>query len=447
MWQGTIPSSHPALRQKLYPTSPSRSPFYDERSYPVDKVEPGCGEKPLHAIDSLPSSSAPHDATIDGWEAHTHPEGERYYTRGASPRVITEADVTDTAISKAVNAWVQGILDLSAKLDLVIGHSIDLFVEPSATSGLCGYYFADHDSRTIFWLEGAPTSKLGLSQGCSDQTLMLALEKNYWKHVELFCMRPENLSGGLEELITNHLNGYGRADMVTTPTETFDVTPEGILVRRLSVPCAQYAANNSESEAFAQKSSYHEELKLTLTSPSQQTDEGDISSITVPSVCPDSALPVKATTMTDIGNWLVETCFPQLHPAQHGSQLETARVKVTSEWQYIQSTLLVVAAADAAGYAVSTGTDLKIDQPAFRCLILSAITAAFGLCLLIGLNVRYLNADSGSFAVLARNTFDSSYSYFAITSRLPLLAMWTSLLTFSLFLLIVALSAIDVPLS
>ncbi|KZV70805.1 hypothetical protein PENSPDRAFT_578838, partial [Peniophora sp. CONT] len=159
-----------------------------------------------------------------GWQSYTHPEGKRYYACGVSPRIITEVDLLDDIISAAVDAWAALILEWAVELDLELGPSVELFVEPEVDTGLCDYYIIDHSNRAVFWLEDSSTSELGLPPACSHQHLKLALEENYWKHVEMFSMHIEDLPGALEELIAIYL--HGRADLATSASSTFYFTPE-----------------------------------------------------------------------------------------------------------------------------------------------------------------------------------------------------------------------------
>ena len=89
----------------------------------------------------------------DNWTSYTHPEGKIYHARGRSPCVITEADVKSDSVLRAVNAYIVVIFDWASELEVELGSSIELFVEPSVTSGTCGYYLVDHGSRVIFWLQ------------------------------------------------------------------------------------------------------------------------------------------------------------------------------------------------------------------------------------------------------------------------------------------------------
>ena len=52
----------------------------------------------------------------------------------------------------------------------------------------------------------------------------LALEENYWKHVEMFSMHLSGLPGALDELIAIYIHGHG--DLATSTTSTFYFTPE-----------------------------------------------------------------------------------------------------------------------------------------------------------------------------------------------------------------------------
>ncbi|KZV67872.1 hypothetical protein PENSPDRAFT_653691 [Peniophora sp. CONT] len=228
--------THP-LRERLYTTTPCRTTRYDDKSISAEVAR----EWTLaHAAHLSSRCSAPAYIGIGGWQSYTHPEGKRYYALGVSPRIITEVDLMDDAMSEALNAWVAVILEWAAEQDLHFGPSVELFIEPELETGICDYYFADHSSRAVFWLEDATTSELGLAPACSDAHLKLALEENYWKHVEMFCMHLDDLPGALEELIVIYL--HGRADLATSSTSTFYFTPEvtdvhlDILIKCRSMP-------------------------------------------------------------------------------------------------------------------------------------------------------------------------------------------------------------------
>ncbi|VDC02733.1 unnamed protein product [Peniophora sp. CBMAI 1063] len=220
MQPAQLPRTRLALREKLYPTTPCRTTRYDSKMACIAPRDWTVAVTTPHST----HGSAPAYVCSDGWQTYIHPEGKRYYARGVSPRVITEADVTDVAVSRAVAAWIDALKEWAAELDVLLGPSVELFVEPELDTEICDYYLVDHGSRAVFWLESATTSELGLPSACSDAHLKLALEENYWKHVEMFCMHLDDLPGALEELISIYL--HGRADLATSETSTFYFTPE-----------------------------------------------------------------------------------------------------------------------------------------------------------------------------------------------------------------------------
>ncbi|KZV72861.1 hypothetical protein PENSPDRAFT_628261 [Peniophora sp. CONT] len=208
-------------RKRLYTTTPCRSKRYGTRSSPAEPAR----EFNLPAAEHL-SSHSPIPAYDGGagWQQYTHPEGKSYYIKGVAPRIITEADMSDNVDAEAADAFVVVILQWAEERGLKLGASVELFVDVEMDTGLCDYYFVDHCARALFWLEDATTSELGLAPACSAQHLKLALQENYWIHVEMFCMHLDSLPGALEELIAVYL--HARGDLATSATSTFYFTPE-----------------------------------------------------------------------------------------------------------------------------------------------------------------------------------------------------------------------------
>ncbi|KAH9998660.1 hypothetical protein BJV77DRAFT_704579 [Russula vinacea] len=56
---------------------------------------------------------------------------------------------------------------LAAKEGVHLSETTDLFVEVDQDSRDCGYWFADHANRTIFWLHPVVTKSVGLPDSCS----------------------------------------------------------------------------------------------------------------------------------------------------------------------------------------------------------------------------------------------------------------------------------------
>jgi hypothetical protein len=80
---------------------------------------------------------------------------------------ITEENVLNEQTDKAVSEWVALIEKRVLECGIILPQACELFVElrfdelPHAST--CAYYFIDHHSRSLFWLE--PTSSELLDMG------------------------------------------------------------------------------------------------------------------------------------------------------------------------------------------------------------------------------------------------------------------------------------------
>lgn len=133
---------------------------------------PACARSLFLAFSKLTLhiSLSPAYVEVDDWKPYTHAEGSVYLSRWLSPCVVTEPNVRMEAALNMADACVRSILEWASELELELGFSIELFVEPDA-SGTCGYYLVDHGSRVLFWLQDCETSELGVLNGSSAQNL------------------------------------------------------------------------------------------------------------------------------------------------------------------------------------------------------------------------------------------------------------------------------------
>ena len=104
-----------------------------------------------------------------------HPEGNRYAHKITEDRisVITEAHVTDPVVAGQLQSCLAMIRVLAAKEDIHLSTATDLFLEIEIDQNLrnCGYWFADHAHRTIFWLSPVDTNTVGLPVSYSKRHL------------------------------------------------------------------------------------------------------------------------------------------------------------------------------------------------------------------------------------------------------------------------------------
>ncbi|KAI9432110.1 hypothetical protein H4582DRAFT_2084046 [Lactarius indigo] len=206
-----------------------------------------------------------------------------------------------------------------------------------------------------------------------------------------------------------------------------------ILVRRESTP--QEAQSGSEAE---------------------DTKAGDIWELPIAydeslDTYPDS---LEISTITSAPS-TISIIFPSLLPASYFSDT----ISVTSGMSYASSTfdtltyhrelreaqldsdfdriliklLLSIAAVDTTVFGFSSGNLFSVDSVAKRALIISTIAAAIGLFVDVWFILAYSGADVRKFQTLAIDLY-GSYFFFALSSRLPLVALFVAVLALVIFL-------------
>ncbi|KAH7913125.1 hypothetical protein BJ138DRAFT_679527 [Hygrophoropsis aurantiaca] len=148
-----------------------------------------------HKIDALTVEYPSSDEDIpEGWSIHIHPEGAQYFLCERT-RTFTEVDICDPGIfqdiedfSKTLHQSLRLFIedkDLKLKLD-----EVELVLEPTVDDSgvLCDYYFVNHRSRCLFWLEDYDAGVI--LADCKGVTSLshkrFAIEAQYWKHWDYF---------------------------------------------------------------------------------------------------------------------------------------------------------------------------------------------------------------------------------------------------------------------
>ncbi|KAH9159761.1 hypothetical protein EDB89DRAFT_2107284 [Lactarius sanguifluus] len=114
--------------------------------------------------------------------------------------------------------------------------------------------------------------------------------------------------------------------------------------------------------------------------------------------------------------------------------------KLVQEWYYIGASLLSVAAVDTTVFGFSSGNLFDVDGVAKRALIISSVASALGLFVDVWFILAYSSADVHNFQTLAVDLY-GSYFFFALSSRLPLVALFVAILALVVFLGAIAWSA------
>lgn len=152
------------------------------------------------------------------WSPHVHPEGQIYFSRSITLRVVTDSYMYTPSIAEKVTYWVSNIEKRAADRGFVLSDTVELYIQIDDED--CNYYLADHATHTIFWLDEYETSELGLLPVVSSSHLKLALEEQYWSHVENHSMHFGGLpTKSINDLILVFSHAIG--DHMTSPSSTF----------------------------------------------------------------------------------------------------------------------------------------------------------------------------------------------------------------------------------
>ncbi|KAF9007837.1 hypothetical protein BDQ17DRAFT_1237536 [Cyathus striatus] len=162
-----------------------------------------------------------------GWTSYLHPEGVLYFCH-TEKRVYTDANLYDDIILFLVNKSIDQIYQFLDSNSIVLSPMADLVLD--LIDNQIQYYFADHRSRTVFYLDKMKTSDFPSwyeVQGASSLShFRYLVESEYWWHVFLFpssLVFREEIVGELRDLI---INGIG--DTMTCPYSTVTYSNEDL---------------------------------------------------------------------------------------------------------------------------------------------------------------------------------------------------------------------------
>ncbi|PIL31933.1 hypothetical protein GSI_06637 [Ganoderma sinense ZZ0214-1] len=103
-----------------------------------------------------------------GWVQAFNPEGTPYYVN-ESKHLVTDDPICHPDISSRITTWTEKMDILIEAEDLVLPEDYEIFITVAADNDGCKYYFVDHTTRTVFWLEEIDPGRHGLelAQVCS----------------------------------------------------------------------------------------------------------------------------------------------------------------------------------------------------------------------------------------------------------------------------------------
>ncbi|KAG1816398.1 uncharacterized protein BJ212DRAFT_1577075 [Suillus subaureus] len=204
----------------LTPTTPGQIKRYDRIEFQGDYAVYEVPKGPLDCSGELD--------LVSGWEPLTHPEGALFFYHSYK-RVFTDADIRASGMVDNIGKAVEKAYKEIENAGFDFHPSVELVLElMEGDREEWGYYFADHDSRVIFWFEAHKSGDLiGNVRGvkCSDH-IRYALESQYWLHVELYPNKrslPKDVVVRLREIVM-----YTQADNITSDTSLAPFSSEEV---------------------------------------------------------------------------------------------------------------------------------------------------------------------------------------------------------------------------
>ncbi|KAH9855347.1 hypothetical protein C2E23DRAFT_815397 [Lenzites betulinus] len=155
-----------------------------------------------------------------GWTSFVQPEGQLYFARNSSPRVVTDAYLYSAVIQERILHYAAVVTKVIDAKQITLPDTAEIYLSPSQSGDECSYYVADHAAHILFWFEEVDLDQLLIPDLVSESHLRFALEDLYFQHVEQFPSHsPAGLSLPVDELISIFIHGEG--DQITSSNSTF----------------------------------------------------------------------------------------------------------------------------------------------------------------------------------------------------------------------------------
>ncbi|PBL04205.1 hypothetical protein ARMGADRAFT_45799 [Armillaria gallica] len=173
-----------------------------------------------------------------GWSLHVNTAGARYYVHekmfhtsvntlsmpcDSLLRIFTFEDTVLPAVLQELTRFLDNIVSYMHTKEIPLPSTVDLVLsfgeEFEDGTHICGYYFADHTHRSIFFLDDFNADILPnvKNESTSEPShLAHAIEAEYWLHSRLFPVCQEMTSDIIEEV--NDFLIHGIAEITSDPS-------------------------------------------------------------------------------------------------------------------------------------------------------------------------------------------------------------------------------------
>ncbi|KAF9242856.1 hypothetical protein BU15DRAFT_72507 [Melanogaster broomeanus] len=198
-------------------------------SLTTSRYNGSCYIQPCPRIISKGPAPRSSSSLASKWKRFIHPEGQPYFVLYNDEfSVVTEASPEEVETKTQILDSLRIIKSELRHHDIKVPPRCELFLQLEEDRSVCNYYFVDHVSKGLFWLEDMGTELLDLPSAVSPSHLERALEKVYWYHIELFPMHHEPHDQGLSQIVDDlsSIIYHAQADMPTSRTSTFPYTAD-----------------------------------------------------------------------------------------------------------------------------------------------------------------------------------------------------------------------------
>ncbi|TFK20560.1 hypothetical protein FA15DRAFT_759286 [Coprinopsis marcescibilis] len=205
----------------IYPIMPSGI-LRDERDGAY--IEP---EESQYSVKSMQINFNNEPALPEGWTKMVQPEGFPFFWHEQN-RIITDSWIYEADIHGRLMGYIENIQADTRARDLLQTKDVNLVLQIVLVENIwrCEYYFVNHSTRTIFWIEEFDISRFitEVKGKIQSSHIKVFMENEYWHHWSLY----PNLCRVTSEVMTLTENALRDAitDMVTSDYSTVGVSLE-----------------------------------------------------------------------------------------------------------------------------------------------------------------------------------------------------------------------------
>ncbi|KAF8190332.1 hypothetical protein K438DRAFT_1831867 [Mycena galopus ATCC 62051] len=179
----------------------------------------------------------------DGWTAWLHPEGALYFlfedfiphgsTEVCVKRIFTDADIFERKSLSVITEAMNTVADFMRSRNTEVAACVDLVLNTfyydgdttmvDTTMG-CQYYFVNHETQCVFWMDKAESSMFPVTAfltGITSESRMHIVHElmaQYWQHCYIFPAKLEMTHKHVDKF--RNIVLYSLEDLIVSPTST-----------------------------------------------------------------------------------------------------------------------------------------------------------------------------------------------------------------------------------